>query len=321
MKYLIKILVFVLIWNVGAYSQKYIEATYQCECKYRVISAVLPFNIDSIVADYFEDYKEFKDELADSVNYWVKEYHKQGDCIAWPCDRVCKPNEIKAIDIIDFTGDSTFILLRYWDSDLRFYYAGYCIKQDQWFPLVDIEGDEIAVNFNKILKLCPSMNNKSPLCKSVLLLGLKYVYPDNGILYNIDDIAGIISYNYSKENPVPDSMDFARPLYIMGISEDTSLNKYFDQKRFNAYKNATRDLRNYLSFIPPRIKYGELQDTVELTLFNRNYGEIAEWRLVYNKDGQLDFMDFIREPIVTVYGVAYSPSGSPMRIRKYGEIE
>ena len=321
MNFILGTIISVLILANCAHTQNDFRYTYQYECDYQMISTDLPYSIDSIVADYFDDYNEFKIELTDSINHWIKGNLDNGYCLGDPCDRICKPDEIKALDLYDFTGDSTFILIRYWDYYLQPYFIGLCIKQHKWFPLSDIKGNETKINFNKILKLCPSLKSKSLLCKSVLLLGLKYGYSDNSILFSMDDINGLLAYNRSKENRAPDSLGFKRVFYWMGISSDTVLNKYFNQKMFDGYKISVEGYKDALSIIPPKVNYGESQDTVELTLFNRFFGEIAEWRLIFDKSGLIQSMDYINKPILTILGIVNVYSISQPRFLKYECVE
>ena len=323
MKILFKILALLLIWNVSLFCQKNTQTAYHHECGYRVISGSMFFEIDSIAANYFKDYKAFKIELADSVNYWLKANMENGYYLVYPYDKkdkIWNPDEIRAVDIYEFTEDSSFVVIRFWNYGLSSYFIGLCTNLNRWFPLSDIDGNEIEKNFNKILKLCPSLNNKSLICKSALLLGLKYETAENSILYKLDDIAGILAFGWSQENRPPDSLDIPRSLYKLKISSDTVLNGYFNWERFEAYIKATENLKEELSIIPPRVIHAESQDTVELTIYNSYFGEIAEWRIVYDKSGLIESMDYIRKPILTYYRQMEAGISQP-RFRKFESVD
>jgi hypothetical protein len=314
----ISLIIVIAVLNASAGSVE--RCTYPSECTFVVTSSDDQSVLDSIESELIGDVDMFKQGLTDSINLWIMANHENDICMASPCDTQFNPKDIILSDIYEFAIEPNLAILAYYANGMERYFIGYIKSKGLWFPLSDIHGKEIEVNFSKIIELCPQLRKSPLICKSAILLGLKYIEIKTYILYHENDLSGAYAYDRDKSNRPPDSLRYSRPLYILDMCENSTLSKYINKEWFQENLESLDGVNELFPMIPPRIKYGETIDTVLLTVYNDYFGEIAEWQFFYDKDGFVISMDCTREPLSTNYGIAPVP-GSEARIRKYGPAE
>jgi hypothetical protein len=273
----------------------YVNFVPRGECGYMGITG--GWDIEWHGKELIEEYNQLKNRLAVLANGWVQESIERGDCMVTPCDRTYYGDDMILMAAYWFANDADFVLLKYRDEEWQLprLYVGYHKPSQKWFPLVDTTGKEIVANLNKLTSISDDLQSMPILCKSALILALQCGYKDLMVLNSVLDPAVHACINLSQLEPAEYILS-EEELYFFDLSNDSVLLRYCDDEVYAFETELYNQYKDSLSFIPPQVIYGETEDTVRMAVCCLYGGCLAEWELIFSKEGMIKSMECVNRP-------------------------
>ncbi len=269
-----------------------------------------------------------QDSIALFIPSWVESARKLSDPIAYPdfhsdqeaiwLHRVIAYDSLRA-NVILAVRHTGFKYLSWEGVHYQVYaplYAAVNLTSKRWVPLVHGTGETLVSLINQAALECPQVFPSDLICRSKLFVTLEY---EDQLIVFINSQADIARAHMMCQQGDEIGWITGEELYLEDVVRNVD-NEFYDR---NLSKRVLKELKKmpqeYASRIAaPAVTTGVESDTVRLWVYAFDSGEVAEWKVSFDKTGKLTALTYAQEPVRAVSGALYN--GGPWQ-RQQKEIQ